>query len=302
MKAEDLLEIIGEIDDSVIQEAKRKQGRILRKQYAKWGVAAAGLLIIALVAYTFGRKGNIIEDSTKTTEKTASESESMTETIGEILHREDIIVINQFRENPDNGGWFCISPDAFYMKNVTEISQKELPEYYELRADLDIVAADIISEIIGEAVTCSPYSSYFFPLGVYRDEEYVYDRNTLRFWNRETNDDHDEFKYVNMSFSKSTNIPWPGSRTLLEDYSGPFGSLESRFIKSDYEASQFNGHELFIGQVEEYLGNEWQTVESTYLVFTKLDGIEVSIEAYNLSKEQIVELMKRILSTNWRNE
>ena len=54
MKADDLLDLIGDVDDGIIEEAKRRKNTTISKR-VKWGTAAACLVVFIMAAGFFGK-------------------------------------------------------------------------------------------------------------------------------------------------------------------------------------------------------------------------------------------------------
>ena len=330
MKAEELMDLIGEADENIVEEAGQLKNTH-RHHWTVWAAVAACIVLAGTAIAVTGNRLNgnqgtgipagteeanrnqteTVHVSSGTEEATESQTENETESVQEPeKNREpavlpgDRVVINRIRVNTDSNNytWFDPNPNQFYMTNVTTMSFAELMTYYGLRTDLDMVLSDVISSFLNEEMTVEELSFYFFPWGVYRDGTFVYDVNTIGFRGKKTEEVPGRFRYITFTFAKDVNILFPGRKVLLEDddatIMNPPG-IAHRILEC--ETSLISGQECTILQTESFVDGEWILYPDTYEVDATVHGVDVIIDIQGLSEQQTTDLLKKVFIKNWRD-
>ena len=319
MKAEDLMDLIGDADERIVEEAGQYRGVHTRRRVFIAAVAACVLLAGAAVAVTGnalrrnrgndtpGMTGEDIGSRTEmpTPSSVPDTTEKKTETETMITQAppsddvpaqaaSDRIVINRARIDAKTGadGMWDPNPNQAYMRHVTTLTFEELMDYYGLPKDLDTFLAGKVEAVLQEPVTTEEYSFFFFPWGVYRDEGFVYDVNTLGFRGKERTEDGG-IREITVTFRKDTNILFPGRNVPLENDDPSAWELIPQRI-SECETSRIGGQECTILQRESFVDGEWVLYEGQYEVYAVIRGTEVVIDITGLSEEQVIALLKTV--------
>ena len=313
MKAEELMDLIGEADENIVEEAGQFKGA-RRHHWTFWAAAAACIVLAGTAIAVTGNRLNGNQGTgipAGTEEATESQTENETESVQEPeKNREpaglpgDRVVINRIRVNTDsnNYSWFAPNPNQSYMTNVTTMSFAELMTYYGLRTDLDMVLSDVLSSYLNEEMTVEELSFYFFPWGVYRDGTFIYDVNTIGFRGKESEEVPGRFRYITFTFAKDVNILFPGRKVLLEDDDATIMNspgIEHRI--SECETSLISGQECTILQTESFGDGEWVLYPDTFEVDATVHGVDVIIDIQGLSEQQTTDLLKKVFIKNWRD-
>ncbi len=224
-----------------------------------------------------------IEEFSSTESHAIAEVSDHTE--GGALSEENIIV-NRLPQNADNapGAWYSVSPNSFYMENVTSMSADALQDYYSLSIDVDSLS-ERITDITGVSVVPSPGSTFFFDYGVYRNGDYIYDINGFIFSFCGEND----LREIRIAFSRYTNIPFPGAKY----YGDPVGMIDSSWKDNGLKTSVIDGRDCLIGLAE--ISN-LPGFPPFYKAQTIIRGTTVMIDIYEMPEEQVINIIRTVFN------
>ena len=127
----------------------------------------------------------------------------------------------------------------------------------------------------------------------------MYDRNTLAFRTSGMTDALKTCKKAGITFSKRTNIPYPGAKGLSDEF-----SYDLWQIKEGCNISIVGGTDCIIGQTEHDLKNgsasdEGTANEAQYYIFAKINEIDMIIKTESFTENQMIALIKKIFVQNW---
>ena len=272
MTAIDLLDLIGDANECIIEEAK-----ISKQRPFEWTKCASMVACLAF-AVIAGIVGALILDSKSyigiannhNTGDISNNSMQGTE------QWEDIVIINKVVQNSSESGWIDMNPDL-YMRNVTLLSMDELMDYYGIDIKISNIS-DILNMVAEDSFSYIGPSLIYYPddsFGIYQDGEFIYDENGLYFANKDCS------KEFRVMFSKKSNILFPGSRNVTDTV----------LSKEDYNLSKISGIECIIGRSE----FAEDMMEPSYLSFMELGNTNITIVTDGLSEEQVISVLKEFI-------